>query len=118
MNTLKINGKEIRLNDDGFLIDWESWNTDVAAAMAKHLGISDLNKEQIEIIEAMRAYFLKNKVFPILNQVCKTTHQPKECVTDNFVNPELAWKLAGLPKQDNIHFVSMDGETFKMETCC
>ena len=29
-----------------------------------------------------------------------------------------AWKIAGLPKLDGIHFVSFDGKNYRLEECC
>jgi len=42
----------------------------------------------------------------------------KECLNNEFVNPMIAWKIAGLPKLDGIHFVAVDGKHYKMEECC
>jgi hypothetical protein len=57
-------------------------------------------------------------IFPILDNICRIAHQGKECVEDLFVNPDIAWKIAGLPKQDGVHFVTMDGSHFFMEPYC
>jgi hypothetical protein len=29
--------------------------------------------------------------------MCKNVHQPKNCVTEQFIDPVKAWKIAGLP---------------------
>jgi hypothetical protein len=29
-----------------------------------------------------------------------------------------AWKIAGLPKLDLVHFVSVDGKHYMLEECC
>ncbi len=118
MGYLNYSGKTVQLDDDGFLLADEDWNEDVARQLAAREGIEKLSDEQVQIISFMREYFHKYKVFPILNNVCKVTHQPKQCVNEQFINPEIAWKIAGLPKLDNIHFISMDGKTYKLETCC
>jgi len=39
-------------------------------------------------------------------------------VYNEFDNPEKAWKIAGLPKFDGVHFVKLDGERYKMEDYC
>lgn len=88
-------------------------------ALASKEGFDSLSVEQLDIIRFMREYFLKYKVFPILNNVCRIAHQPKLCVTEQFINPEKAWKIAGLPKQDGVHFVSLDdGKHYTMEPYC
>ncbi len=118
MSIIESGGKTIELNDDGFLSNIEDWNENVAQVLATREGVEKLSSEQLEIITFMRIYYLKFKVFPILNQLCKIVHQSRECVNEQFINPEKAWKIAGLPKLSGIHFITMDGENYKMEECC
>jgi tRNA 2-thiouridine synthesizing protein E len=111
-------GKTIKIDDDGFLIEFSDWSEDVAKKLAAREGIATLTDEQIETIKFLRKYFEKFKSFPILNYVCKNIHQPRECINEQFINPELAWKIAGLPKLAGIHFVAVDGKHYLMEECC
>lgn len=118
MVTIDVKGKKILVDENGYLTNQNDWNEEVATALAANEGIDSLSREQMDIIHFLREYFLKYKVFPILNNVCRIAHQPKECVTDKFVNPEKAWKIAGLPKQDGVHFMSLDGEHYILEPYC
>ncbi len=118
MSTIESAGKTIHVDDNGFLSHLDDWDEHVAQELASREGIETLNEEQMEIISFMRSYYLKFKVFPILNQVCKIVHQPRKCVNEQFINPEKAWKIAGLPKQDGIHFITLDGINYTMEECC
>ena len=118
MSTLESNGKKILVDENGYLANQDDWNEDVAYALAAQEGFNSLSTEQMDIIRFMREYFLKCKVFPILNNVCRIAHQPKECVNEQFINPEKAWKIAGLPKQDGVHFISLDGKHYIMEPYC
>lgn len=118
MREIQQAGSNIVLDEEGFLMDTDKWNLDVAREIAKQLNIPNLDDEQVEIIEFMRNYYLKYKAFPILSYVCKHTDMPRTCVNDEFVNPMTAWKIAGLPKLDGIHFVSFDGKNYKLEECC
>lgn len=119
MKEIECSGKKIMLDDDGFLADCEDWNEEVAKKVASLEGVAPLTDEKMEIIRFMRTYYAKFNAFPILQQVCKMSHQPRKCVNDEFLNPEKAWKIAGLPKLDGIHFVSVDGgKHFLMEECC
>lgn len=111
-------GKNITLDNEGFLVDQEDWNHDVARVIAKQTGIDELNDEQMEIIEFLRKYYQKFNAFPILNYVCKHVKQSQSCLNDEFINPMNAWKIAGLPKLDGIHFVAVDGKKYKLEQCC
>lgn len=118
MTTIKYAGKTITIDDDGFLVDLDEWDESCARILAVHEGIKTLTDEQMEIIKFMRNYYKKFKAFPILNQVCKNLHQPRKCVSEQFINPEIAWRLAGLPKLSGIHFVTLDGTHYHMEECC
>ena len=115
MTKLTYAGKEIALDDNGFLVKKEDWNEEVARLMAAREGVESLSAEQMDIIRFMREYYLKYQVFPILNNVCRIAKQPHQCVNEQFVNPEIAWKIAGLPKQEGIRFVSLDGKNYIME---
>ncbi len=114
----KYAGKEIKVDADGFLIDSEDWDEDIARGLAKREGVENFTDEMMEIVKFMRTYYKKFNAFPILNYVCKNIHQPRECVSEEFINPEKAWKIAGLPKMDNIRFVSVDGKHYLLEECC
>lgn len=115
MGEITVAGKKIALNEEGFLLNQDDWNHDVAREIAKHLGINNLDEEQIEIIEFMRNYYNKFNAFPILNYVCKHIEQPKQCINSEFINPMNAWKIAGLPQQDGVHFVTVDGRNYLLE---
>ena len=115
MTTLEYAGKEIALDENGFLINQDVWNEEVGKLLAKREGLDTLSEEQLDIIRFMREYYLKYEVFPLLNNVCRITNQPNRCVNEQFVNPELAWKIAGLPRQDGIRFVTLDGKNYSME---
>lgn len=118
MSVIESEGKKINLDDEGYLTNSEDWSPDVARKLAEREGLAPLSDEQISIIQFMRDYYGKFNAFPILNQVCKNVHQPRECVNEEFINPEKAWKLAGLPKLSGINFVSVDGKNYIMEECC
>jgi len=118
MPMLECAGKTVELDENGFLVKLEEWDEDVARSLAAAAGVDGLNEEQLEIITFMRNYYLKFKAFPLLGQVCKIVHQRGKCVNEQFINPEKAWKIAGLPKLDGIHFITLDGENYTMEECC
>ncbi len=118
MSDINVAGKRIKLDDEGFLENQEDWNHAVAREIAKIAGIDTLDDDHMEIIEFLRKYYKKFNAFPILNNVCKHVEQPRECLNNEFVNPMNAWKIAGLPRLDGIHFVAVDGKNYKMEECC
>jgi len=116
---IKEKGLAFEIDDDGFLAESEVWNEKIAGIIAEHEGIHDLTEDKLAIVRFLRDYYMKYEAFPILNYVCKKTKQQRGCVNDEFINPMKAWKIAGLPKPEGIHFVSVDsGESFIMEECC
>jgi len=118
MSEIECAGKKITVDDDGFLMNPEAWDENVAQALAEREGVEDFTDDKMEIVKFMRVYYKKFNAFPILNYVCKNIHQPRECVSEQFINPEKAWKIAGLPKQSGIHFVAVDGKHYMLEECC
>ena len=113
-------GKKIALDEDGFLLNLDDWDEQVARDLAKREAVVDLDEEMMEVVRFMRHYYKKFHAFPILNYVCKNVHQPRNCVSQEFINPMKAWKIAGLPKLDGIHFVAVDEKRqhYILEECC
>jgi len=118
MTTIRSGTGDVAIDSEGFLTNQEDWDEVVARGIAQREGLEVLTDEQVEIISFMRGYYRKFKAFPILNYVCKNLKQPRKCVNEQFINPDKAWKIAGLPKLDGVHFVSLNGKNFTMEECC
>ena len=101
MPTIEYEGLKIELDDDGFLVNYNSWNEKVACALAGREGISKkcpLSEEQIDILKFIRTYYEKYQAMPIVRAVCRNVHQPKNCEYVQFHDPVVASKLAGLPE--------------------
>ncbi|HTP04241.1 MAG TPA: TusE/DsrC/DsvC family sulfur relay protein [Nitrospirota bacterium] len=90
-------GLSITVDEDGFLARLEDWTEKVARALAAREGIGELSDDKIDILKFLRTYYLKHRFFPIVRFVCKNVHQPRNCVTEQFMDPVTAWKIAGLP---------------------
>lgn len=118
MAKIAYTGGSVEIDGQGFLANLDDWNEHVAQALAAREGIQQLSEDMLEIIRFMRTYYKKFNAFPILNYVCKNIHRPRECVSEEFMNPEKAWKIAGLPKLEGIHFVNVDGKHYLLEECC
>jgi tRNA 2-thiouridine synthesizing protein E len=98
MTVIEYGGLKIKLDDEGYLENFDDWSEKVACGIAEKEGIEELSRERIEIIKFMRDYYRQFKAFPVLGSVCRNLHQPKDCVNEDFVDPLKAWKIAGLPK--------------------
>lgn len=97
MPTLEYREKMITIDEDGYLVDFEEWNEEVARGLAARAEAGELPAESIAILRFIRDYYRKYNFFPMVNAICKRVQEPKGCVTQKFLNPLIAWKLAGLP---------------------
>ncbi len=103
MSCLDVNGKQLELNEEGFLTDPQQWDKQVAEALAKaQEGIEDLTPEHWAIIEFIRNHFLQTNLAPMVRSICKTTGLPLRRIYELFPSGPAkgACKIAGLPKPD------------------
>jgi TusE/DsrC/DsvC family sulfur relay protein len=98
MAVLEYSGLKITVDDEGYLENPDDWNETVAHALAEKEGVGKLTEDRMEIIKFLRDHYKKYNFFPLLGSICKNVHQEKECVTEKFMEPLTAWKVAGLPK--------------------
>jgi len=113
MTILGSGNKKILIDEEGFLDDSQIWDEDVARMLAEHEGIEQLDEEKLKIVKSLREHYKKFESFPILGKICRNVgNRSKDCVNEEFVNPMIAWKIAGLPKPPNIFFTSFDGKKY------
>jgi tRNA 2-thiouridine synthesizing protein E len=101
MQTLTYKDKQIKVDDEGYLLDWKAWDEEVACALTQtveDVDECDLTEERMEILKFMRDYYMRYEAFPVVRSVCRKIHQPRECLYERFIDPIKAWKIAGLPK--------------------
>jgi len=115
MTEIECAGKKVTIDNDGFLTNLDDWDEAVAQMLAKREGLGELGDNQMEIIKFMRKYYKDFKAFPILNYICKNVHQPKQCVSEEFVDPMKAWKIAGLPPTSHLIFETTDRKHYILE---
>jgi TusE/DsrC/DsvC family sulfur relay protein len=101
MASSEHNKKEIRVDEEGYLENFEDWDETVACDLADREGVSKecpLGEEQIEILRFIRQYYKKFSAVPVVRAVCVHVHQPKKCEYIQFPDPVTACKIAGIPK--------------------
>lgn len=101
MPVIKYQGVTANVDDKGYLANVDDWNEDIARALASSEGIEELTPDMMDVIRFMRGYYKSYQAFPILHTVCKNVHQPDDCVNEEFIDPVVAWKIAGLPEPNN-----------------
>jgi TusE/DsrC/DsvC family sulfur relay protein len=97
MPVIVHNELRITVDDDGFLADLNEWSEAVARVLAAREGVGELSEDKLDILRFLREYYRKHHFFPIVRFVCKNVLQPRNCVTEQFIDPVKAWKIAGLP---------------------
>jgi TusE/DsrC/DsvC family sulfur relay protein len=72
MATRVIAGKEVQVNDEGFMTDPSEWNKDIATAIAAEEGIPELTADHWKVIEWSRQVATSGKS-PTLRQITTGT---------------------------------------------
>lgn len=69
MPTKNIAGKEVQVNDDGFMTDPAEWTKEIAVEIAKEEGISELTEAHWKVIEFCRANAETSHAAPTLRAI-------------------------------------------------
>lgn len=95
-----MNGKEIELDEDGFLLNPEDWDEGVVEYFAKQENVSELTDRHWEVIHYLRDYFKQFGIAPMVRKLCKGSGMTLKEIYELFPTGPAkgACKLAGLPK--------------------
>jgi len=103
MSVLDFNGKQLELNEEGFLVDPSIWTEELAVFLAqKEEGLDQLGDDHWAVIRFIRGHYLETQSAPMVRAMCKSTGVPLKRIYDLFPSGPAkgACKLAGLPKPD------------------
>ena len=100
MSTINVNGVEIELDEDGFMVDPDQWNEDIAKVLAKAEEVEDLTEAHWELIRYLRNYYAEFGIAPMVRKLTKETGLKLNQVYELFPTGPAkgACKVAGLPK--------------------
>lgn len=100
MPCLNVNGREIELDEDGFILNPDDWTEDAARAFASEEGIPELTEEHWKVIKYLRDYYEEFQIAPMIRKLCKETGFSLKHIYELFPTGPAkgACKLAGLPK--------------------
>ncbi len=100
MATMELGGKQIEVDEDGFITDPGLWNEDIAKDLAKLEGVDDMGEDHWKLVNYLRDYYLKFKIAPMVRKVCKETGFKLKYIYELFPSGPAkgACKAAGLPK--------------------
>ena len=106
MATIEVNGRSVKLDSEGYLVDPGDWEKDVADALAAKEKIV-LTEDHFKVIQLIRDYYNKNKVMPTIRELTKAMAEAlgENKGNNKYLNslfPELplkqAGRIAGLPQ--------------------
>jgi TusE/DsrC/DsvC family sulfur relay protein len=100
MSVVQVKGKDVELDEDGFLVNPDDWSNDMVEYFASVEDVSQLTENHWKMINYLRDYFKKFGVAPMVRKLCKDTGFSLKEVYEMFPSGPAkgACKLAGLPK--------------------
>ena len=100
MSTITIAGSSVDVDGEGFLTDPEQWNREVAADLARHLGIDPLTNRHWQVVEFMRRTYLETGTAPSIRTLGKASGVPIKELYQMFPKgpAKLAARIGGIPK--------------------
>ena len=100
MPVIEVNGKSVELDEDGFIVNLEEWNEDVARYLAKEEGIDELSEDHWKLINYLKGYFAEYGIATMVRKMTKESGYSLKEIYDLFPSGPAkgACKVAGLPK--------------------
>ena len=100
MPMIALGGKQIDVDEDGFIQDPSLWDEAVAKDLAKTEGVEDMGEDHWKLVNYLRDYFLKFQIAPMIRKLCKETGFDLKKIYEMFPSGPAkgACKVAGLPK--------------------
>jgi tRNA 2-thiouridine synthesizing protein E len=91
---------KIEVDEDGFMMEPDQWNEEVAAALGTTEDVTDLTEEHWKVIHYLRDYYKEFGIAPMIRKLCKQTGFPLKKIYELFPSGPAkgACKVAGLAK--------------------
>ncbi len=102
MPFIEFGGKQLEVNDEGYLTNLDDWSRDVAAFLAKGESVDEMTDDHWAVVDFIRNFYVENKTAPMVRKICKTTKFKLKQIYVLFPTGPAkgAAKIAGLPKPD------------------
>ncbi len=100
MPTVELAGKQVEVDEDGFIQQPEIWDRSIAEALAKTEGVEAMGEDHWKLVDYIRDYYQKFGIAPMVRKLCKETGFSLKYVYELFPSGPAkgACKVAGLPK--------------------
>ncbi len=95
-----LGGKELEIDEDGFIQEPEKWDKAVAEDIAKTEEAYPMSEDHWKVVNYLRNYFLEFEIAPPIRMITKQTGIDLKTVYKLFPGGPAkgACKVAGLPK--------------------
>ncbi len=106
MPTMDFQGKQIEIDEDGYIVNLDDWTKELADHIAKIEGI-DMTESHWEVVNFLRDYYQKYQIAPMIKILVKEIGKvmgPEKGNTKYLYElypggpAKQACKIAGLPK--------------------
>ena len=103
MATKLLAGKEIEVNEEGYLVDIKEWTEDIAEAIAKEEEIEELTDNHWKVLKYLQEYFQENDSMPTIRRLKKSGIVGTKELYSLFPGGPLkkSSKIAGLKKPES-----------------
>ena len=100
MAMVELGGKQMEIDEDGFIQDPGGWDEAVAKDLATTEGVNEMTENHWKVVNYLRDYYLKFNMAPMIRKLCKETGFPLKEIYELFPSGPAkgACKIAGLPK--------------------
>ncbi len=98
--TIEVGGAKFDIDEDGFLLDFNSFQKEWISHVMKEEGIEELTDEHQLVIDVLQDYYKKNGIAPMVRVLSKLTKFKLKHIYELFPSGpgKGACKMAGLPK--------------------
>jgi TusE/DsrC/DsvC family sulfur relay protein len=100
MTITTIAGKDVHVDEEGFMTVYDEWSEDLGSELATNIGISEMTDEHWETIRFLRTDFAEQQETATLRRVAKVGGIPTKKLFTLFPKKpakKMAY-IAGLPK--------------------
>jgi TusE/DsrC/DsvC family sulfur relay protein len=100
MAIVTLGGKQIEIDEDGFIQDPGAWDEAVAKDLALTESVADMTADHWKLVHYIRDYYVKYNMAPMIRKMCKETGYQLKQIYELFPSGPAkgACKVAGLPK--------------------
>ena len=97
-----IGDKTIEFDPDGFMMNPEFWDDDIARSIATEEGIDEMSDDHWNVVRFIRSYWEEHDLAPAVRLLCKESGVSVRQMYKLFTSGPArgACRIAGLPKPD------------------